>query len=1165
MQALYKRLMQDKANESRLGTSTSANRTQDSSNAAVDFTDIGINDAIDIAQLAYGLDPIEDDLDLSDAEADSGNIFSHDFDPSADDELSIDITDDDNDDGTYASADVAPTSADVPHPGFAAQQTSRTDQTDAADAQAGVDYSGSGGSGGANNGALPTFTFDQIADQLTDGYWDNSNRSARSFNLDANRELSVDISNLTSEGQFLATNALQAWSDVTGITFTFIQGTGGGASFSEGSDAAANVTTTASFATGQTFNGSLSAAGDNDWVEISLQAGQTYTFSLDGTGAIGQLGDPLLGLRNANGTQVASNDDGGAGLNSLLTYTATSSGTYYVSAGSYNNSQSGDYILTAQSGASGSAAITFDDNESGAHSTSVTSGGTILSSSVNVSIDWLNSYGTSLTSFNYQTYIHEIGHALGLGHAGNYNGSASYSSDAHYANDSWQASVMSYFSQSENTAVNASYALAISPQIADILAIQNIYGDASAARSGDTVYGVGETSDANVNILGTSSVAIFDGGGIDTFDFSSNSSNQRIDLTPETYSDTNGRTGNFGIARGTIIENVITGNGNDTITGNAANNILSSGNGNDILSGGAGNDTLSGGTGSDHLDGGTGNDTALLESGASTYNILYDYATYTGANLRLQNTNGQIDTLENIETLSIGGSTYDVATIRDALISTYGAVSNGAAAITAALSDFLSGGNPTPPTPPEPDPTPTEGSLTFVDGDFAGYAGSQDQGTATVSSAGNAVTLTDNAWKQLAADVTVTSDTVLTFDFSSTAEGEIHGIGFERDGVLSEEFIFQLDGSQNWGIQAFDGLYSTGSGSRTYSIDVGQYFTGDFDRIVFVMDDDAGAGGNSTFANIEISTGTPTPPEPDPTPTEGSLTFVDGDFAGYAGSQDQGTATVSSAGNAVTLTDNAWKQLAADVTVTSDTVLTFDFSSTAEGEIHGIGFERDGVLSEEFIFQLDGSQNWGIQAFDGLYSTGSGSRTYSIDVGQYFTGDFDRIVFVMDDDAGAGGNSTFANIEISTGVIDPTPSANSISFQDGDFTGYAGSQDQGTASVASGGNAVTLIDNAWKQLAENVTVASDTVLQFDFSSTAEGEIHGIGFERDGVLSEEFIFQLDGSQNWGIQAFDDLYNTGSGSRTYNIDVGQYFTGDFDRIVFVMDDDAGLARIIHSSYF
>ena len=44
--------------------------------------------------------------------------------------------------------------------------------------------------------------------------------------------------------------------------------------------------------------------------------------------------------------------------------------------------------------------------------------GIISSAHVNVSTQWLTNYGTTHDTYSFQTYIHEIGHVLGLGHAG---------------------------------------------------------------------------------------------------------------------------------------------------------------------------------------------------------------------------------------------------------------------------------------------------------------------------------------------------------------------------------------------------------------------------------------------------------------------------------------------------------------------------------------------------------------------------------------------------------------------------------------------------------------------------------------------------------------------------------------------------------------------------
>ncbi len=63
------------------------------------------------------------------------------------------------------------------------------------------------------------------------------------------------------------------------------------------------------------------------------------------------------------------------------------------------------------------------------------------------------------------------------------------------------------------------------------------------------------------------------------------------------------------------IENVVTGGGDDTIIGNAANNKLVGLFGDDTLRGGAGNDELDDGPGNDTLEGGDGDDVLLNDEG----------------------------------------------------------------------------------------------------------------------------------------------------------------------------------------------------------------------------------------------------------------------------------------------------------------------------------------------------------------------------------------------------------------------------------------------------------------------------------------------------------------------------------------------------------------------
>ncbi|MEL7461379.1 MAG: M10 family metallopeptidase C-terminal domain-containing protein, partial [Pseudomonadota bacterium] len=226
--------------------------------------------------------------------------------------------------------------------------------------------------------------------------------------------------------------------------------------------------------------------------------------------------------------------------------------------------------------------------------------------------------GSRTDSYVFQTFVHEVGHALGLGHAGDYNGGATYGVDNHYSNDSWQTSVMSYFDQFENSSIDASYAFALTPMVADIIAIQNIYG-VTNANTGNTVYGNGGNTgtflDGWLGWTSPTAITLYDGGGTDLIDLSPEGADQRLNLREESISDVNGLTGNLIVARGAVIENATLGNGDDWVQGNAANNVISLGNGNDDAWGDGGFDTLEGGEGSDNLWGGAQADNLFGQDG----------------------------------------------------------------------------------------------------------------------------------------------------------------------------------------------------------------------------------------------------------------------------------------------------------------------------------------------------------------------------------------------------------------------------------------------------------------------------------------------------------------------------------------------------------------------
>ncbi len=431
---------------------------------------------------------------------------------------------------------------------------------------------------------------------------------------------------------------------------------------------------------GGSVTGSLETAGDRDWFRIELVAGQTITIALNGFGAT-PVSDVYLRLRDANGVLIAENDDGGPDYNSLLSFVAASSGTYFLDVGAYRDNLTGGYQLSVapytpppvasvdqianqlvfgywdgaarswgvSQGSSLTVNITgltsdgqflarnalglwsditgirfvevtsggqilFDDNQPGASAISIGSGGRITSSQINVSTDWLTSHGRGLNSYSFQTYIHEIGHALGLGHAGNYNEDASYATDALFRNDGWPSTIMSYFDQSENMYFRDqgfTFNHIMTPQVADVLAMSMLYGLSTTTRTGDTTYGFNSNAGRAIfdaNQFATGSYTIFDSGGIDTLNYSGFSANQTINLNPNTFSNVGSNVGNVSIAIGTVIENATGGSGNDRLIGNDVANRLIGGSGNDVLDGRSGADTLIGDAGADNLDGGFGDD-----------------------------------------------------------------------------------------------------------------------------------------------------------------------------------------------------------------------------------------------------------------------------------------------------------------------------------------------------------------------------------------------------------------------------------------------------------------------------------------------------------------------------------------------------------------------------
>jgi serralysin len=252
----------------------------------------------------------------------------------------------------------------------------------------------------------------------------------------------------------------------------------------------------------------------------------------------------------------------------------------------------------------------------------------------------------------YYVFGHELGHSLGLKHGHELDGVSNVAMNAD--RDSMEFSIMTYRSyvgaSTDGGYTNEAGGYAQSLMMYDIAAIQHMYGAWFGYNSTDTTYTFSTTTgEMFVNGAGQGTPfanrifrTIWDGDGVDTYDFSNYFTNLSIDLAPGSWSnlDTSGghfqqaNLGDGNHARGhvfnalqyegdarSLIENANGGSGDDVISGNIANNVLSGNGGNDTIYGYGGNDTIYGGADNDTVDGGDGDDLIYLGDGDDYMNV----------------------------------------------------------------------------------------------------------------------------------------------------------------------------------------------------------------------------------------------------------------------------------------------------------------------------------------------------------------------------------------------------------------------------------------------------------------------------------------------------------------------------------------------------------------
>jgi|GEM_PF-1973852 len=141
----------------------------------------------------------------------------------------------------------------------------------------------------------------------------------------------------------------------------------------------------------------------------------------------------------------------------------------------------------------------------------------------------------------------------------------------------------------------------------------------------------------------------------------------------------------------------------------------------------------------------------------------------------------------------------------------------------------------------------------------------------------------------------------------------------------------------------------------------------------------------------------------------------------------------------------------------------------------------------------------------------------------------------------------------------PPEDCSTFNFNSGVLS-YEPIQDFGTYSVQDDGTTLYIQGNAWKAVEISYFFTENTVFEFDFKSTSEGEIHELGFDNDLALPMVSRIVTYGTQGYTGEYDNQTYD-GSGDYThYVIDIDA--TGFFKYLVLTADDDANAAA---NSYF
>ncbi len=304
------------------------------------------------------------------------------------------------------------------------------------------------------------------------------------------------------------------------------------------------------------------------------------------------------------------------------------------------------------------------------------------------------------------------------------------------------------------------------------------------------------------------------------------------------------------------------------------------------------------------------------------------------------------------------------------------------------------------------------------------------------------------------------------------------------------------------------------------------------------------------------------------TNAQAAIDFNNYSFTPYGTGQDQsGNVSVSADGQSLTITGNAWKKIDYPYVITKQTMLSFELSD-ATGEAIGIGLDSDNVISMDKLFKLAGTDPINAATTIGnSYAQKNGDTiAYEIPIGRLSLGQYQNIFFVCDDDATASCNATFKDVRLSEKKVTLDNTGHLVMGNSQKLDTYGWLQDL-EHTIETTSNSIDIVGNTWRALPiESYSLTANTMLEFEFDSNNEGEIHGIGLDNNlNNIDAQKTFRVYGTQTWGIDATSYAQGATANGTLYQIPIGQHIPYNYDvnYIFFANDKDNG-APDAHSHY-